>query len=204
MWLDSSAWKIVIFAARLELMEGKSIYRTGEGVMSQMSLAYSCMVRSLLKKWDPEVFMMDILVQFCNTFTKAYINSWFGYIPSLSSNWTIMLTIMFLQLLQGIRFLDAILMILKSINTSFHECSDAYLLVLVGLVNLLLALNVSREIMSNQKVICLTIAFVAFQGSQELTVIIISKNSASDELLHLHKWGMRHKLFPISPHSFYG
>ena len=78
-------------------------------------------------------------------------------------------------------------MILKSINTSFHECSDAYLLVLVGLVNLLLALNVSREIMSNQKVICLTIAFVAFQGSQELTVIIISKNSASDELLHLHK-----------------
>lgn len=38
----------------------------GEGVISQMSLAYSWMVRSLLNVYDPAVFIIDIFTQFCN------------------------------------------------------------------------------------------------------------------------------------------
>jgi len=49
----------------LKLSSGEN-HTTGDGAMSQMSLAYSRMVLSLLNVKEPAVFMIDILVHFCN------------------------------------------------------------------------------------------------------------------------------------------
>jgi hypothetical protein len=74
------------------------------------------------------------------------------------------------------------------------QIETAYLLISVSLVNFVLAFNVRWKVVSHQEVVSFSEASVAFQGTQELTIVVVTERSTSDKVLYAFKSWIRLKL----------
>lgn len=81
---------------------------------------------------------------------------------------------------------------------SLYRLWTSYIWVFVSFCHLLLAFNVRREVLPNQKVVCLPKTLIAFQGIYQWRVVVISKDLALHELLgFLEDCGRR-----VLPHRY--
>lgn len=69
-----------------------------------------------------------------------------------------------------------------------------YFLIFICLINLLLALYITREILANKEIISSAITFISFQGSHEFFIVVMAKNTISDKRLYFFEPWIRDKL----------
>ena len=81
---------------------------------------------------------------------------------------------------------------------SHYGLWTSYIWIFVSFCHFLLAFNVRREVLPNQKVVCLPKTLIAFQGIYQWRVVVISKDLALHELLgFLEDCGWR-----VLPHRY--